>query len=29
MLTPQELAAMRFAMSAPPQLGGEPGIYEE
>jgi hypothetical protein len=29
MLTPQELAAMRFAMSAPPQPGGEPGIYEE
>jgi hypothetical protein len=29
MLTPEELAAMRFAMSAPPQPGGEPGIYEE
>ena len=29
MLTPQELATMRFAMSAPPQPGGEPGIYEE
>jgi len=29
MLTPQELAKMRFAMSAPPQPGGEPGIYEE
>jgi hypothetical protein len=29
MLTPQELAATRFAMNAPPQPGGEPGIYEE
>jgi hypothetical protein len=29
MLTPQELAGTRFAMSAPPQPGGEPGLYEE
>ncbi len=29
MLTPQELATTRFAMSAPPQSGGEPGLYEE
>jgi hypothetical protein len=29
MLTPQELAATRFAMSGPPQPGGEPGLYEE
>jgi hypothetical protein len=29
MLTPQELATTRFAMSAPPQPGGEPGLYEE
>ena len=29
MLTPHELAATRFAMSAPPQPGGEPGLYEE
>jgi hypothetical protein len=29
MLTPQELAATRFAMSAPPQPGGETGVYEE
>ncbi len=29
MLTPQELATARFAMSAPPQPGGEPGLYEE
>ncbi len=29
MLTPEELAATRFAMSAPPQPGGEPGLYEE
>src|SRR5580698_2140563 len=29
MLAPQELSAIRFAMSAPPQPGGEPGFYEE
>ena len=29
MLTPQELAATRFAMSVPPQPGGELGLYEE
>ena len=29
MLNPQELAATRFAMSAPPQPGGGPGLYEE
>jgi len=29
LLTPEELAATRFAMSAPPQPGGEPGLYEE
>ena len=29
MLTPQELAATRFAMSKPPEPGGEPGLYEE
>ncbi|WP_353071995.1 hypothetical protein [Tunturiibacter gelidiferens] len=29
MLTPQELAAIRFAMSKLPEPGGEPGLYEE
>ena len=29
MVTPQELAATRFAMSAPPQPGGVSGVYEE